>query len=131
MRVEQAYVRPTLKSMGVVRSNWTSVASELKQIRGLGFVPSLIILWCVDTTPANKNWSIGYAVNNDPAIDQYCMRSLSGGASVNFTLIVGSIYRDAGNIMAVTLDDFMSDGYDIDFVMTGNAPTKCTALAFA
>lgn len=125
------WARPNLKAGGLHHAAWTSTDGELKQIRGCGFEPSLLFLYCNHVTDAVREWSIGWAINTGNGITQYCFRHFEGGSKCNFTVSGGNVFTDALNKMVVTVDDFVIDGYDVDLVETGNAPVDVRVTAIA
>lgn len=110
-----------LRAIGTHLFELTRSTGGAQGYTGVGFHPSLLIIFIVDILPTNLDWSLGFGDETGT----YCMYQYDNGTNMNTspTQIV-SLRRSVGNTLFGVLTSLDADGFTLTWTLTGAASLK-------
>jgi len=121
------WYKPVLKHNMIHSAEFNIDATEVKNVSGVGFQPSLIIFLAVDGTPTNLNFSVGFSIDADP-IKNRSMKIADDGADIGPSANGVILRRDVSNLIVGNVTAYGVDGFEFTVTETGTSIGAVTAL---
>jgi len=110
-----------LSNVGIKIANNSRNTSGSQVFSGVGFQPSMILLFVVDQLSTNINWSVGFTSEGQCA----CIaESGSAGTQKLRGASAAWIWRDVDNYMECIGADMGTDGFTLYWSLEGACPCK-------
>jgi hypothetical protein len=124
--IDPPQLKTTLRDIGVQGGMFSNAASGDQTITGISFAPSVVFFLAFDNINTNVNMSVGFDIKTEARCMLVSKNATEvGGASMSSI----HVKRDSSNSLKGRINELTSDGFVIDWTLTGTC--ACTIIFLA